>query len=122
MKLNFSRKPLYSSNSTQDLTAVFLVGAVVLTAVAILSPDLAQAATHATNSINGDKELTQAFSNIKGLIAGTAGKIIAITSFLFGLAASIFKFNMAAIAGSFGVSLAASLGPGMIESVVGATF
>ena len=55
-------------------------------------------------------------------MSGIVGKIIAIVSFLFGLAASVFKFNMGAIAGSFGVSLAVALGPTAIESVVGATF
>ncbi|MDF3047693.1 MAG: hypothetical protein K0R73_811 [Candidatus Midichloriaceae bacterium] len=97
--------------------------AVAAASIILLFPELSEAATNASHSkVAGEAEMTAGFNIIKGLVSGIVGKIIAIVSFLFGLAASIFKFNMGAIAGSFGVSLAAALGPTAIESVVGATF
>lgn len=94
---------------------------ILVVASVMLIPGLSEAATSAS-PIKGDVELTGALGTIKGLVAGTVGKIIATVSFAFGLIASTFKFNPAAIAGSFGVALTAGLGPKMIEAVVGATF
>lgn len=96
--------------------------AVALACTCTFFPELAQAATTVTGAVKGDKELGAALQNITGLVAGNVGKIIAIVSFMFGLMGSIFKFNPAAIGGSFGVALAAGLGPQAIEAVVGATF
>ncbi len=99
----------------------FAISAMIITAFTI-SPELAEAATATASAVKGDKELGTALHNITGLVAGNVGKIIAIVSFMFGLIGSIFKFNPAAIGGSFGVAMAAGLGPQLIESVVGATF
>ena len=59
---------------------------------------------------------------INELIAGDAAKIIAGISFFFGLVGSIVRFNVAAIATAFGVSIAAGAGPTVVQSLVTATF
>ncbi|MCE2993407.1 MAG: hypothetical protein ACK5WS_02970 [Alphaproteobacteria bacterium] len=104
-------------------TASVFCTSIVIASAFMLMPDLAEAATTAgTAAVKGEQGIAQGFNVIKGLVNGIVGKTIAIVSFLFGLTASVFKFNLPAIAGSFGVSLAATFGPGVIDSVVGATF
>lgn len=97
------------------------LAAITISAFALF-PEFAEAATTAAGNVKGDKELGVALKTVTGLVSGTVGKIISITAFMFGLTASIFKFNTPAIVGSFATALAASLGPGAIEAVVGATF
>lgn len=113
-------------------TASALCISILLASAFVLVPDLAEAATTATatttdssgttTAVKGSAGITKGYDVIKGLVNGVVGKTIAIVSFLFGLIASAFKFNPPAIAGSFGVSLTATFGPDVIESVVGATF
>lgn len=104
-------------------TASVLCLSIMVAGAFTLIPDLAEAATAAgASAVKGEQGITEGYGVLKGLVNGVVGKTIAIVSFLFGLTASVFKFNLPAIAGTFGVSLAATFGPGVIESVVGATF
>lgn len=122
-RLTFSRvKP--NKNYTEHLTFSFMACIMVTLAASILlCPDLAIAATDAAHGkVAGEAELTSAFNNIKGLVSGVIGKIVTIVALGFGLAGSIFKFNPAAIAGSFGVALTAAFGPSAVVAVIGATF
>jgi hypothetical protein len=121
--LTFSRLSSYK-NYNQPLTfALTCSVAIALGAAFVLCPDLAMAATDAAHGkVAGEAELTSAFNNIKGLVSGVVGKIVTIVALGFGLAGSIFKFNPAAIAGSFGVALTAAFGPSAVVAVIGATF
>lgn len=72
--------------------------------------------------MNTSQELSSAIAIIQGMLKGAFGKIVALVAFAFGLVGSVFRFNVAAIAGSFGVALAAAIGPSFITSVAGACF
>ena len=66
--------------------------------------------------------MTTPLKAINELISGDAAKIIAGISFFFGLVGSIVRFNVAAIATAFGVSITAGAGPTVVQSLVTATF
>ena len=67
-----------------------------------------------------DASIDTATTKITGWLKGSIGKVISIASFAIGIVGSALKFNPLAIAGSFGVGLAASLGPGAIETIFSA--
>jgi len=67
-----------------------------------------------------DANIDKATTQIVNWLQGSMGKVIAIASFGIGIVGSALKFNPIAIAGSFGVGLAASLGPGAIETIFSA--
>lgn len=98
---------------------LMLLGTVVLTSIIILTPELSHAAT-TTATDGGVRELNDAFSRIKTMVAGPVGKITALVSVGFALVASMTKMSFAVWGSTVGVALGASLGPSMVESVVGA--
>jgi hypothetical protein len=82
------------------------------------------AATTNTTTTSGSSTdmLKPAYDSLVGIVGGGFAKIISLTSLAFGLVGSAMRFNPAAIGSAFGVSIAAGVGPSVMESVLGAIF
>lgn len=100
---------------TRLTKAVFLT--IGIFAVITLFSEPAFASTVASGDV-----LEDAHIKVSGILSGAFAKIIAGVSLAFGLIGCVARFNAAAIASCFGVGIAAGVGPGIIESVVGAIF
>ena len=97
--------------------AILLFGAIILN---LAFPDAALAATTTTTAKTD--VLATAHTSISNLMKGSISKIIALVSLAFGLAGCAIRFNAGAIASCFGVSIAAGVGPGIVEALTGALF
>jgi len=104
--------------------------AVATVCVLVLYPEISEAATISgasssntgTSSLKEVSGLTHAYEHLRALVTGTAGKIIALTSFLLGTLSAAATSNMKIMIPSTGIAIAVGVGPSVIESVVGATF
>lgn len=64
------------------------------------------------------QELSGAYNQIKGLLTGMGGKLIAIVSWVFSIVGCFAKFNFGAVATSFGVAIATTAAPLFVDATV----
>lgn len=67
-------------------------------------------------------EFQGAYALISGWTTGFLGKIIALTTFLVGLAGTIIRQNLYPVVVGLAVALTVALGPSIIEAIATATF
>jgi hypothetical protein len=91
-------------------------------AIATFMCDHAEAATTASKLAKDKDVLSGAYTNVNAIMKGSFSKIITAVSLVFGLIGCALKFNPMAIVSSFGVGIAAGVGPTAIETLVSAVF
>lgn len=112
---NNQKEKIMPSNNTKTLqnkSAYFVMLAFLVLQMLILSDCYASTGT----------AMAAPLTAVENLIKGDLAKIIAIVSFAFGVLGSVVRFNVAAIASAFGVSIAAGAGPTLVTTLVTATF
>ena len=109
---NPKEKTMSSNNTLQNKSAYFIMFAFIVLQMLILSDCYASTGTTMAGPLK----------SVNDLISGDLAKIIAAVSFAFGIIGSVARFNVAAIASAFGVSIAAGAGPVVVTSLVTATF
>lgn len=116
-------KKISNTNSKFNCRAITCF-AVMAACALVLYPEISEAATTTDDAskIKGHVALTGVYDHLKGLISGVVGKIIAITSLLFGMVTAAATSNIKIIIPTGGIALAVGTGPSVIESVVGAIF
>lgn len=64
----------------------------------------------------GGAEWNAAETNIRNLLGGAGGRILALVSLVFAIVGSVLKFNPIAVASSFGVAILATFGAAAITT------
>lgn len=59
-------------------------------------------------------------TNMTGWLEGSLGTTLAVISLIFGVGSAVVNFNWKVLAGSVGVALAATAGPGIVSGMVSA--
>jgi conjugal transfer pilus assembly protein TraA len=103
--------------NTSLVTKLFLV---TLLIAFLIMPDTALANADSASS-SGDDSFVEIYDWLKGIVQGTLGKLIALASFLVGMAIGITRQSAMAVVVGIGIAIALVYGPNVIDGIFTAT-
>lgn len=108
----------HSKINTNIITSIFVLAVCGI----CLDPEISHAITSVDANVKGNTALGGIYDNLKGIVTGAGGKIIALSSLLLGLAAAAATSSIKVLFPTGGIALAVGAGPSVIENVIGAVF
>ena len=95
-------------------TSLTLIGIALVAGTAI--------AAGGSSSGTGATAFSDAVDWVSGMLTGSGGKLFSVGTLAIGLGTSIVKQTLMPVAVAAGIALAASLGPGVLDSIFGMGF